>query len=127
MSGHVDASEQEEVVLKSSFGIWLFWSCNVSGFIDDTLRWIGNEVYMEFHLHENGRQILGAQLYLSLSCFNSSSFPCLSRMCTQAWMEDRWSYDPLNSAAEFTYATQCQIAAILILATILMSLCMLVM
>ena len=27
----------------------------------------------------------------------------------------RWSYDPLNSAAEFTYATQCQIAAILML------------
>jgi len=48
-------------------------------FIDDTLRWIGNEVHMAFYLHENGR----------------------------------WSYDPLNSAAEFTYATQCQIAAIL--------------
>ncbi|CAK9021749.1 DnaJ-like subfamily B member 5 [Durusdinium trenchii] len=48
-------------------------------FVDETLRWIGNEVYMELYLHENGR----------------------------------WSYDPLNSAAEFTYATQCQIAAIL--------------
>lgn len=27
----------------------------------------------------------------------------------------RWSYDPLNSAAQFTYATSCQIAAILLL------------
>ena len=56
-------------------------------------------------------------------CPASTLTPCLSRMCTQAWMADRWSYDPLNSAAEFTYATQCQIAAILILATILLSLC----
>ncbi|CAE7193622.1 Dnajb5 [Symbiodinium necroappetens] len=50
-------------------------------FVDDTLRWIGNEVYMEFLLNENGR----------------------------------WSYDPLNSAADFQYATACQIAAILTL------------
>ncbi|CAE7845310.1 Dnajb5 [Symbiodinium sp. KB8] len=48
-------------------------------FVDDTLRWIGNEVYMEFLLNENGRR----------------------------------SYDPLNSAADFQYATACQIAAIL--------------
>ena len=26
------------------------------GFIDETLRWVGDETYAEFYLHENGRQ-----------------------------------------------------------------------
>ena len=30
---------------------------HVAGFIDDTLRWVGNEVYMEFLLNENGRPV----------------------------------------------------------------------
>lgn len=41
---------------------------------------------------------------------------CLTFTWPHAQTADRWSYDPLNSAAEFTYATQCQIAAILYLA-----------
>ena len=35
----------------------LLISALLEGFVDDTLRWIGNEVYMEFLLNENGRLV----------------------------------------------------------------------